>query len=150
MYVSIPTLEKELEEYVDYWNTHLMRKNKKVGTPSCVPDEMYEFPTLHGEPYTIFQLMHTYIKIYYYADPYTFYNYYLKGAADQIKPFDVQIWITAMGESENIPQFLPTAFEVWADDVLGEANINRNDISASNIRDFYHYLSCQEPPTFLD
>ena len=49
MYVSLPPLEKELEAYVHYWNSHLMRKNRNIPSPSGVPNEMYELPSLYGK-----------------------------------------------------------------------------------------------------
>jgi hypothetical protein len=69
------------------------------------------------------------------------------GGVDQMKSFDVNVWIDAMiHESQDSPPFLPAGFEIWADDVLDEANATREDICPSNMCDFYYFLSCQEPP----
>ena len=41
-------LEKDLDEFRKHWNSHLIRKNKLTGFPGGVPNELYEFPSLHG------------------------------------------------------------------------------------------------------
>ena len=45
------------------------------------------------------------------------------------------------------PPFLPPHFETWADNILEEVNFSKDDINATNIKDFYLYLIHQEPPT---
>ena len=47
-YVCVPPLSKELEEFRHWWNTHVIRKNNQADLPSGVPNELYEFPSLHG------------------------------------------------------------------------------------------------------
>ena len=72
------------------------------------------------------------------------------GASDQMKQFDVRLWIEAMNhESEPATHFLPAEFEEWADDILyHDFALTRNDISPPIVRDLYCYLSHQEPPSF--
>lgn len=53
-YVALPILKQELTEYVQYWNSHLMRKNKSISFPSGVPNKMYEFPELYGEKTAVY------------------------------------------------------------------------------------------------
>lgn len=48
LYVSVPVLRSEIADYVQYWNSHLMRRDKERQTPSRVPNEMYEMPELYG------------------------------------------------------------------------------------------------------
>ena len=47
LYLSVPVFESEVSEYVQHWNSHLMRREKQHQTPSCVPNEMYEMPELY-------------------------------------------------------------------------------------------------------
>lgn len=49
MYVSLPSLEEELATFVNDWNSHLIRKNRHSLSPSGVPNEMYELPSMYGK-----------------------------------------------------------------------------------------------------
>lgn len=74
------------------------------------------------------------------------------GKSDQLKPFDVGVWMLAwQTESESPPPFLPAEFEDWAADVLQEGfNMERHHITAPEVQNLYLYLSQQEPPSFLN
>lgn len=48
-------------------------------------------------------------------------------------------------ESAAPPQFFPSEFEDWADNVIG-----RGTVHASEIRDLYLLLTQQPPPSFLN
>lgn len=41
-------------EFVHYWNTHLIRKNKQCQTPSGIPDEMHNMPSMYGMVYSTY------------------------------------------------------------------------------------------------
>lgn len=41
-------LNKELEDFVSDWNSHRMRKNKKIGFPGGIPDDLFSMPELYG------------------------------------------------------------------------------------------------------
>ena len=47
-YIYGPLLRKALDEFKDKWNTHSIRRNKKAGCPSGVPDDLYKLPQLTG------------------------------------------------------------------------------------------------------
>ena len=49
LYLSVPVFESEVSEYVQHWNSHLVRRDKQRQTPSCVLNEMYEMPELYGK-----------------------------------------------------------------------------------------------------
>ena len=49
----VKPLERDLEEFVDNWNSHLIRRNRLSDCPSGVPNELYQYPTLHGK-WTLF------------------------------------------------------------------------------------------------
>ena len=41
-------LNKEMKEFVDYWNTHANRRCKQDGCPSGIPEDLYEMPSTYG------------------------------------------------------------------------------------------------------
>lgn len=45
-------LEKDLDEFKENWNSHLIRKNKVTGFPGGVPNELYQCPSLYGKKVT--------------------------------------------------------------------------------------------------
>ena len=47
-YVMLPPLRRELNEFKDNWNNHLIRKNKLADCPAGVPNELYDYPSLKG------------------------------------------------------------------------------------------------------
>ena len=73
------------------------------------------------------------------------------GKSDQLKPFDVGVWMLAWQTESELPHpFLPAEFEEWAADVLQEDfNLERHHITAPEVKNLYLYLSQQEPPSFL-
>ena len=44
----INPLKNDLEEFVDNWNAHLIRRNRLSGCPGGVPNHLYDYPSLHG------------------------------------------------------------------------------------------------------
>lgn len=133
LYLSVPLIQQELDEFVDYWNSHLIRKNKQCLVSSCVPNELHEMPEFYGK--AMLAWVHCVSGI------------QLTGAVDQLKPFDVSLWMFAyQTESESPLPFVPIEFEGWADELLQTHNFFRDDIGAPKIHDLYIYLSQQEPP----
>ena len=47
-YTMLHPLNRDLTEFVDNWNEHLIRKNKLADCPHGVPSELYNYPSLHG------------------------------------------------------------------------------------------------------
>ena len=47
-YVVLVPLKKDLAEFIETWNSHLIRKNRLSECPNGVPNELYEFPSLYG------------------------------------------------------------------------------------------------------
>ena len=41
-------IEDELEKFVEHWNTHVMRANRLTGSPSAIPNDLYEMPNTYG------------------------------------------------------------------------------------------------------
>ena len=71
-----------------------------------------------------------------------------RGACDQSKPFDTNVWVDGMlHEAETPLPFYPPEFEDWAHEIIGTNT--RNDIHASEIKDNYLLLCEHEPPSFL-
>ncbi len=52
-------LQEELSEFVHFWNTHRIRKNKLTLTPSGIPNDLYDMPELFGK----FSIQFTFYKI---------------------------------------------------------------------------------------
>ena len=48
-------LERDLNEFVDNWNDHLIRHNRLSGCPSGVPNLLYEYPHVHSNYVLIFR-----------------------------------------------------------------------------------------------
>ena len=41
-------LRKDLDDFMDDWNSHPIRKNKHVVSVNGCPDDIYEMPGVHG------------------------------------------------------------------------------------------------------
>lgn len=132
----MPALEAELSEFMDLWNTHLIRHNRLADCPSGVPKEMYETPGLVGR----FTSVHVLTS--------KLYNK-LTGASDCLKPGTSDIWVRAyLNESSDTPPFFPTHFKIWADEVLEtDFNITQNEILPNMCKYVYLHLISQDPPT---
>lgn len=100
-------------EFVESWNSHLIRQNHLSACPSGVPNELYEFSAL-----------------------------YITGATDYSKEFPVEVWLAAMvSESEPPASFYSDEFKEWADYVImRDFYINQAGITHSNCRDVYLHL----------
>ena len=48
IYVFLPILKKELNNFMDFWNTHQIRFNRLARCPSGRPDDLYDMPQLFG------------------------------------------------------------------------------------------------------
>ncbi|XP_006825261.1 uncharacterized protein LOC102807718, partial [Saccoglossus kowalevskii] len=46
--VYMPLIKKELDDFVDEWNTHRIRKQNRVLRPCGIPEDIYNFPENHG------------------------------------------------------------------------------------------------------
>ena len=67
VFIILPRLE-DIQEYVHYWNSYLMRHNRLADCPSGVPNELFELPSLHSKTYMVLQLHPSYRRFYYYYD----------------------------------------------------------------------------------
>ncbi len=46
--VFLPLLERELREFVRYWNSHPLRRNRVAECPQGIPDDLYDMPDNYG------------------------------------------------------------------------------------------------------
>lgn len=46
--VFLPLLERELREFVCYWNSHSLRQNRVAECPQGIPDDLYDMPGHFG------------------------------------------------------------------------------------------------------
>ena len=46
--VFLPILERELQEFVQYWNSHPLRRNRLTECPQGIPDDLYDMPNQYG------------------------------------------------------------------------------------------------------
>lgn len=44
----LPLLTKELREFVRYWNSHSLRRNRAAECPHGIPDDLYDMPEHFG------------------------------------------------------------------------------------------------------
>ena len=47
-YAFLPVLKKELEEFVELWNSHTIRRTRLAASPCGRPDDLYDMPMLFG------------------------------------------------------------------------------------------------------
>ena len=47
-YVVSLQLDEELQNFVSYWKSHVMRSNNAMGLPSAIPNDLYEMPKFYG------------------------------------------------------------------------------------------------------
>lgn len=45
----MPVVRREVEEFVQYWNTHHIRPSFGAAGPSGRPDDLYDMPQLYGK-----------------------------------------------------------------------------------------------------
>ena len=43
-FVMIPILQKEIDIFVELWNSHRIRKQKDVVLPDGIPNHIFDFP----------------------------------------------------------------------------------------------------------
>ena len=103
-----PLLQKEVDEFVLYWNTHKIRANRLANCPSGIPDDLYDMPahvgTLLHAPFLTTACLLCYT-----------------GAADHLKSIQPAVWVKAMSEfSDAPPPFYTPQFEKAANDLLKE------------------------------
>ena len=44
----IPVVRRDLQEFVEYWNTHHIRSSSRAFCPSGRPDDMFDMPQIYG------------------------------------------------------------------------------------------------------
>ena len=47
-YIYIPVIQQECDIFVEYWNSHRLRKQKGLQLPTGIPNHMFEFPENYG------------------------------------------------------------------------------------------------------
>lgn len=115
-------LEKDLDEFKENWNSHLIRKNNVTGFPGGVPNELYQCPSLYGKKVT---------KLFWASSSH--FHTCIAGSVDCSKQFDPNIWLNAMvRESEAPLPFYSTSFKVWADILKRDVNLSQEDITAAS------------------
>lgn len=50
-YAFGPLIQKQLNEFIQEWNSHNIRKSKMAEAPAGVPNVLYNFPELKGTNY---------------------------------------------------------------------------------------------------
>ena len=132
-------LERDLEEFVDNWNTHLIRHNRLSGCPSGIPNHLYDYPSVYGNFYL---LSETIALINFYTTVLLLCTKCV-GTQDYSKNFDVNIWLRAMvSESQSSPPFYSNEFKEWADFILREElGMTQEDITQTSCRGVYLYLA---------
>ena len=47
-YIMIPLMQKEIDIFVDMWNSHRIWEQKNTLLPNGVPNHIYNFPEKYG------------------------------------------------------------------------------------------------------
>lgn len=47
-YIMIPKMQKEIDLFVELWNSHRIRCQKNTYLPDGVPNHIYDFPDQYG------------------------------------------------------------------------------------------------------
>ena len=47
-FIAVPILSKELEEFMNDWNSHRIRPVVGASSPGGIPDDLYDMPLLQG------------------------------------------------------------------------------------------------------
>ena len=45
----MPAIRKDLQEFVEYWNSHTIRPTSGASCPSGRPDDLYDMPSVYGK-----------------------------------------------------------------------------------------------------
>ena len=45
----LPALKKDVQEFLEFWNSHRIRSNKLAACPAGRPDDLYEIPECFGK-----------------------------------------------------------------------------------------------------
>lgn len=54
-----PIVERELREFVGYWNSHRIRYNSKAECPGGIPEDLFDMPSYVGKQVNcLLQLVH--------------------------------------------------------------------------------------------
>lgn len=49
--VFLPLIEKELQEYIIYWNSHRIRSSRQGNCLGGIPNDLFEMPAFYGKQY---------------------------------------------------------------------------------------------------
>ncbi len=47
-YVIVPVLSREMDEFVEHWNTHSIRQTRYGACPGGIPEDLYDMPEQYG------------------------------------------------------------------------------------------------------
>ncbi len=127
----------ELQDFVQWWNSHTIRKNRNANVLSGVPNELYELPGLHGMTLECLNINTVYMHL-----CKNFITIIIIGTVDCIKPIDSTIWVKAfLDETGASAIFYPDEFKEWADDnILEDFNLTQEQILSLICKELYLYL----------
>ncbi len=129
----LPVLQKEVSEFVQYWNTHRIRKTRNAECPGGRPVDLFEMPNYYG----IVLYCHrsgTYSLI-------TFTIYYA-GVHNCLKPLNPRIYLYAASQTKRPPPFYDSEFFNRCN-ALTQARFNVDlfkDVTPTNCISLYKYL----------
>lgn len=127
-YSVVLLLEKELNEFVQYWNSHLIRANRLTGMTSATPNDLYEMPNYHGK-----------LTRHYFNSCFVPKNL---GVENYLQDIDINIWMHGMrNESADSPSYYTTEFADLASEALFNGfGICQEDITRETCGQVYCYL----------
>ncbi len=110
-FVIVDLLQREMDEFVNHWNSHIIRPSNRAESPGGIPNDLYEMPSCLGIPELIKPV-----------DPILWAQAMLES-------------------STSTPRFYSHAFENAAVRMIKEAwGLQKKHITPTNCKDIYTHL----------
>ena len=130
-FVFAKLIQKELDDFLRHWNSHVIRPSQNTESPGGYPDDLYDVPEL-------FDMLPILFLLYYIV----LYINTVIGAVDCIKKVDEALWKQALDdESQSPPPFYSHDFQVNALQCIRDGlGISHDEISTTNMKRGYLHL----------
>ena len=130
----MPLLRKELDEFVDHWNTHPIRKSQPE-SPGGFPDDMFDVPEQFGTcdlkcMQLLRQTVMTHIIV-----------LHIAGGEDCLQQVDRDLWTLSSRQMvQSAPAFYPPSFRRRATRCIRRIGFTPDTLSVATLKAVYLYL----------